>query len=161
MAIKINSLRIDKNSEQSLKSDYLYKDIAFDLSQDVSFNNQLNKKEFLKDVAVLYDEEAIKNSISTAFLTSPGDKILSPTYGIDLRRYLFEAIDDFTSEIIQDDIETKLPIMEPRITVTEVIVEADEDNNQYNISLRIDVPSLNIHGLNVKSRLNTTGYTIL
>jgi phage baseplate assembly protein W len=161
MAIKINSLRIDKNSEKSLKSDYLYKDIAFDLSQDVSFNNQLNKKEFLKDVAVLYDEEAIKNSISTAFLTSPGDKILSPTYGIDLRSYLFEAIDDFTSEIIQDNIETKLPIMEPRITVKEVIVEADEDNNQYNISLRIDVPSLNIHGLNVKSRLNTTGYTVL
>lgn len=161
MAIKINSLKLDKNSEKSLKSEYLYKDIAFDLSQDVSFNNQLNKKEFLKDVAVLYDEESIKNSIATAFLTSPGDKILSPTYGIDLRRYLFEAIDDFTSEIIQDDIETKLPIMEPRITVNKVVVEADEDNNQYNIYMQIDVPSLNILGLSVKSRLNSTGYTTL
>lgn len=161
MAIKINSLKLDKNSEKSLKSEYLYKDIAFDLSQDVSFNNQLNKKEFLKDVAVLYDEESIKNSIATAFLTSPGDKILSPTYGIDLRRYLFEAIDDFTSEIIQDDIETKLPIMEPRITVNKVVVEADEDNNQYNIYMQIDVPSLNILGLSVKSRLNSTGYTVL
>jgi phage baseplate assembly protein W len=161
MAIKINSLKIDKLSEKSLKGDYLYKDLAFDLSQDVSYNNQLNKKEFLKDIAALFNEEAVKNSVATAFLTAPGDKILSPTYGIDLRRFLFEAIDDFISDIIQDDIETKLPIMEPRITVKNVVVEADEDNNQYNISLQIDVPSLDIQGLSIKSKLDSSGYTIL
>jgi phage baseplate assembly protein W len=161
MAIKINSLKIDKLSEKSLKGDYLYKDLAFDLSQDVSFNNQLNKNEYLKDVMALYDIEAVKNSVATAFLTSPGDKILNPTYGVDLRRYLFESIDDFTSDIIQDDIETKLPIMEPRITVRNVRVEPDEDNNQYNITLQIDVPSLDVYGLSIKSRLNSAGYTIV
>jgi hypothetical protein len=161
MAIKINSLKIDKLSDKSLKSDYLYKDLALDLSQDVSYNNQLNKTETLKDVRAIYDIESVKNSITTAFLTSPGDKILNPTYGVDLRQFVFEPIDDFTSEIIQDLIETQLPIMEPRVVVRDVSVIGDEDINQYNISLTIDVPSLNIYGVSIKSELNNVGYTIL
>lgn len=161
MAIKINSLKIDKLSDKALKRDYLYKDLALDLSQDVSYNNQLNKTETLKDVRAIYDIESVKNSITTAFLTSPGDKILNPTYGVDLRQFLFEPIDDFTSEIIQDLIETQLPIMEPRVIVRDVSVIGDEDNNQYNISLTIDVPSLNIYGVSIKSELNNVGYTIL
>jgi len=161
MAIKINSLKIDKLSDKALKSDYLYKDLALDLSQDVSYNNQLNKTETLKDVRAIYDIESVKNSITTAFLTSPGDKILNPTYGVDLRQFVFEPIDDFTSEIIQDLIETQLPIMEPRVVVRDVSVIGDEDINQYNISLTIDVPSLNIYGVSIKSELNNVGYTIL
>lgn len=161
MAIKIKSLGVDKLTEKSLQGDYLYKDFKFDLSQDVSYNNQLNRVEYLKDIAVLYDVEAVKNSVKTALLTSPGDKLLNPTYGIDLRQFLFEPIDEFTAEIIQDIIETKLPDSEPRITVNYIEVIADEDNNTYNINLQIDVPSLNIRGLSIKSELNSIGYTIL
>jgi phage baseplate assembly protein W len=161
MSIKIKSLKVDKLSEKSLKGDYLYKDISFDLSQDVSYNNQLNKQEFLKDIKPLYDVEAVKNSVATAFLTAPGDKILNPTYGVDLRQYVFERVDDFTADIIKDDIETKLPIMEPRINIRNVVVEGDEDNNEYKISMQIDVPSLDVYGLSIKSKLNSNGYTIL
>jgi phage baseplate assembly protein W len=161
MAIKIKSLGVDKLSEKSLKGDYLYKDFAFDLSQNVSFNSHLNKNEYLKDVQVLYDIEAVKNSVATALLTSPGDKILSPTYGVDLRRYIFEPIDDFISDIIKDDIETKLPKSEPRIKINNVEVMGDEDNNTYWINLQIDVPSLDVYGLSIKSQLNSTGYIIL
>lgn len=159
--IRIKSLQIDKNSEKSISKGFLYKDIAFDLTQTVSFNSQLNKKEYLKDVSPLYDIEAVKNSIKTAFLTAPGQNIMSPTYGVDLRQYLFEPIDDFTTEIIKDDIEVKLPRMEPRINVKNVTVIGDEDANQYNITLQIDVPSLDVYGLSIKSELNSTGYTIV
>lgn len=161
MNIKINSLKIDKLSDESLKKDYLYKDIALDLNQQVSFNKQLNKKEYLKDVAALFDVEAVKNAVATALLTSPGDKILNPTYGVDLRRYIFEPIDDFTADIIKDDIEVKLPKAEPRVTVKNVEVIGDEDNNTYWINLQINVPSLDIYGLSIKSQLNSTGYSIL
>lgn len=161
MAIKIKSLEASSLDKKSLDSGYLYKDLALDLNPAYSYNNQLNKKEFLKDVQASYDIEAIKNSIVNAFLTSPGDKILNPTYGIDLRRFLFEPIDDFTTEILKDDIETNLPLMEPRITINDIFIDADEEENQYNIELQIDVPSLGVYGLSIKSRLNTSGYTIL
>lgn len=158
MAIKIKSLQTDKLSEDALKKDYLYKDVKFDLELAYSFNSQLNRKVFQNDVQALFDVEAIQNSISNAFLTTPGQKILNPRFGIDLRRFLFEPVDDFTAQIIQDDIETKLPLMEPRITVENVIVVGDEDEQQYNISLQINVPSLDIKGLTIKNTLKSNGY---
>lgn len=161
MSIKIKSLAATKLADVSLEQGHLYKDIEFDLKPQVSRNTQLNRNETLKDVQALYDLEAVKNSIVNCFLTSPGQKILNPLFGIDLRRFLFEGIDDFTSDIIQDTIQVKLPRLEPRITVKNVIVEADEDLNQYNISFQIDVPSLDVYGVSIKSELNSTGYTIL
>jgi phage baseplate assembly protein W len=161
MAIKIKSLEANSLDKTSLDNGYLYKDLALDLNPAYSYNSQLNRKEFLKDVQASYDVQAIKNSIVNAFLTAPGDKILNPTYGIDLRRFLFEPIDDFTTEIIKDDIQTNLPLMEPRITIDNIFIYPDEEENQYDIELQINVPSLGVYGLNIKSRLNSSGYTVL
>lgn len=159
--IVIKSLEADKLSDSSLQQGYLYKDIMFDLAPAYSNNSQLNRKEYIKDVQALYDLEAVKNSIVTAFTTSPGDKILNPTYGVDLRQFLFEPIDDFTTDIIQSTIENNLPNAEPRIIVRDVVVDPDEDNQQYNIALTIDVPSLDVYGLSIKSELDAAGYRIV
>jgi phage baseplate assembly protein W len=158
--IKIKSLRPDSLSEKSLQKQYLYKDLELDMASDVYLNKQLNKRESLKDLAAIYDIEAVKNSIVTAFLTAPGDKILNPTYGIDLRQYLFEPIDDFIIDIITDDIENKLPEMEPRVQVIGVKVEGDEDNNTIFVELQINVPTLNVYGISIKSEINSSGYSI-
>lgn len=160
MSIKIKSLKPTDLKEQALKRDYLYKDIQLDLNQNVYLNRELNKSKPLKDLVALYDIEAIKNSIVMAFSTQPGDKLLNPRYGIDLKQYLFEPIDDFILGIIKDDIEVKLPRYEPRVEVENVIVEGDEDNNTISIQLEINVPSLGVYGLNIKSELNSTGYLI-
>lgn len=161
MSIKLKTLKAPVNTENSLKKNYLYKDISFDLSSDVTYNNQLNKTEYLNDILPLYDVEAVKNSVVTAFLTAPGQKILNPTYGMDLRQYVFESVDDFTADIIDDHIRTQLPIMEPRITIVNLEVIPDEDALSYYINLQIDVPSLDITGLSLKSELNSVGYTIV
>lgn len=160
MAIKITSLRPDSLVEDALSKNYLYKDLKLDMEFDVFYSKQLNKKESLKDVAAIYDVEAVKNSVITAFLTSPGDKILNPEYGLDLRRYLFEPIDDFIIDIITDDIKKKLPLVEPRVTVENVWVDGDEDNNTISISLQINIPSLNVYGVSLKTELNSSGYSI-
>lgn len=161
MSIKISSLQKSKTGKNADSSGNLYKDIDFDLKPSFSFNNQLNRKENLKDIQALFDIEAIKNSIVNCFLTAPGQKILNPTFGIDLRRFLFEPIDDYTSDIIINDISRRLPLLEPRITVTDVSVIPNPDEQEYEIYLRINVPSLDVEGLSIKSKLNTIGYTIL
>lgn len=160
MAIKIKSLEATPISKKALESGFLYKDLSLDLSPSYSYNSQLNRKEELKDIQAIFDIESVKNSVVNALLTSPGEKILNPTYGVDLRRYLFEPIDDFTTELIKDDIEVKLPDIEPRIVLRSVEVIPDEENNQYNIELQIDVPSLDVYGLSIKSELASTGYVI-
>jgi phage baseplate assembly protein W len=139
VSIKIKSIESDSLTKRSLERDFLYKDVFLDLRPSVYLNRQLNKKEPLKDIDALYDIEAVKNSIMTALTTSPGDKILTPKYGIDLRRYLFEPIDDFILDIIKDDIEIKLPVMEPRVQVVNVDVQGSEDTNEIYITMQINV----------------------
>ena len=161
MNIKIKSLKADTLSESSIKKNFLYKDLQLDLRSQVYLNKQLNKNEILKDVSAIFDIEAVKNSIVTAFLTAPGDKILSPTYGVDLRQFIFESIDDFTLDIIKDHIGTQLPRSEPRIDIVGLEVYGNEDENTIYINLQIDVPSLGITGLSLKSQLDSTGYSTL
>ena len=159
--IKLTDISTDELDSASLSQGYLYKDLFLDLTPSVYYNKQLNKQVTLKDVQGSFDEQAIKNSVTNAFLTSPGQKILSPEYGIDLRRYLFEPVTDFNAFQIQDDIMNLLPDMEPRIQVERVIVQPIPDQHEYFITLQINVPSLNIYGLSLESLLNNNGYFVL
>lgn len=161
MAIKITSLRPDTLYEKSLEKKYLYKDLTLDLTPQVFLNKQLNKKEALKDVDALFDEESVKNAVKNVFLTAPGDKILNPTWGLDLRQFLFEPINRFTTNRIDHAIRDGLPIMEPRLEISNISITPIPDDNTYIIDLQINVPTLNIYGLNIKSELNSIGYTIL
>jgi len=159
--IKITDISVDQAENAALEQGYLYKDLFLDLENKVSYVPQLNKLTTLRDVQGLFDINSIKNSIKNILLTSPGDKILNPTFGIDLRRYIFEPITTFTSYQIKSDIINKLPDMEPRITVDLVTVIPVPDRQEYYITLLIDVPSLNIYGLSLKSLLNNAGYYTL
>ena len=159
--IKIDSVSVSKADDNAIKQNYLYKDLFLDIKNSYSYNAQLNRKEELKDIAGVYDIEAIKNSITNALLTSPGEKILNPELGIDLRRFIFEPVDIFTTQEIRADIEENLPNFEPRIELEKVDVEALEDQQQYNIQLQINVPSLNVYGLSLRSVLNSNGYNFI
>jgi len=158
--IKIPELSVNKLENASLEQDYLYKDLLLDLKMAVYYNQQLNRGEQLKDIQGLFDLDAVKNSIANAFLTAPGQKILNPEFGIDLRRHLFEQVSPFEEAWIRDDIERSLPGQEPRIQVKNVEVIAKPDENRYDIFLKINVPSLNAYGITLEGRLNKEGYYI-
>tara|TARA_Y100001972_G_scaffold17508_1_gene19491 strand:+ start:2292 stop:2780 length:489 start_codon:yes stop_codon:yes gene_type:complete len=159
--IKIDSVSVTEAEEAALKQQYLYKDLFLDITNRVSFNRQLNRKEELKDVQGLFDIESIQNSIANALLTSPGQKILNPEFGIDLRRFIFEPVSPFTQLEIEADINESLPLFEPRIELENVEVIANEDLQEYRITLQINVPSLNVYGLSLRSVLNSNGYNFV
>jgi len=159
--IKISDVSVDKKDNAALKGGYLYKDLFLDLVPEVYYNKQLNKDVVLKDIQGSYDLQAIKNSIINAFLTSPGQKILNPEFGIDLRRYLFDPVNSSTAYKIRYDIDTKLPEQEPRIQLQKVNVDAITDAQEYYIALQINIPSLNAYGITLKSLLNSNGYYVL
>ena len=159
--IKITDISVDQAEDAALEQGYLYKDLFLDLENKVSYVPQLNKLTTLRDVQGLFDLNSIKNSIKNILLTSPGQKILNPKFGLDLRRYLFEPITTFSSYQIKSDIINTLPDMEPRIRLDLVTVLPVPDRQEYYITLQIDVPALNIYGLSLKSLLNNTGYYTL
>tara|TARA_R110002051_G_scaffold184845_1_gene254072 strand:+ start:5 stop:493 length:489 start_codon:yes stop_codon:yes gene_type:complete len=159
--IKISDVSVDKRDNTALEGGYLYKDLFLDLEPEVYYNKQLNKNVILKDVQGSYDLQAIKNSIINIFLTSPGQKILNPEFGLDLRRYLFEPVNSSTAYEIKYDINTKLPEQEPRIRLLNVDVDAIIDAQEYYVAMQIDIPSLNAYGITLKSLLNSNGYYVL
>ena len=159
--IKITDVSVDKSKDVALRDGYLYKDLFLDLVPEVYYNKQLNKTVTLRDVQGSYDLQAIKNSIINAFLTSPGQKILNPEFGLDLRRYLFEPVNSSTAYMIKYDIDTRLPDQEPRIELINVQVDAVTDAQEYYISMQINIPSLNAYGITLKSLLNSNGYYVL
>ena len=158
--IKLTDISTNNLNGASLNRGYLYKDLFLDLDPSVYYNKQLNRSSVLKDVQGQFDENAIRNSITNIFLTAPGEKILSPEFGLDLRRYLFEPISDFGAFAIKDDIKNRLPQMEPRVTIQKVVVIPNADENEYRITMQIDIPSLDVYGLSLRSSLNNNGYNI-
>ena len=159
--VKISDISVDKADNAALSQGYLYKDLFLDLETSVYYNPEFNKSSVLKDVQGLFDIPSIKNSIANIFLTSPGQKILNPTFGIDLRRYLFDPVSDFTAFQIKTDITNNLTDQEPRIQLENTAVIPDTDRQEYYITLQINVPSLNMYGLSLKSLLNSDGYYVL
>ena len=159
--IKLTDVSVTKSENSALQEGYLYKDLLLDIEPAVYYNKQLNKTVMLKDIQGSYDMDAIKNSIKNIFLTSPGQKILSPEFGINLRRFIFEPATNFTAYRIKADILNNLPDMEPRVELQEVTVIPVPDEHEFYITLQINVPSLNAYGISLKSLLNSNGYYVL
>ncbi len=138
--------------------DYTYKDLEVDLTIDYTKTNPLNNFKEQRDIVVDYDVAAIKNSIFNIFTTIPGQKILNPIFGLNLLYYLFTGITAENARMLGDTIIKGITKFEPRVTVDNINITTDYDNQQYTIDLFLSVPSLNIKGLQVKGTLAESGY---
>lgn len=161
MAITLNKIKPTKVVESSLKEGFLYKDILLDLKTNNTLNPQLYSTSSIKDFNVLYDAQSVINAVKNILLTSPGEKILNPTFGINLRRYLFETVSETKGYFIGEDIVRGLPGQDNRILLNRVEVIVDRDEHQYEINLDIGIPSLNIPSITLNGILNNDGYTFI
>lgn len=67
--------------------------------------------------------DELEQSLTVLFTTRPGERIMLPGYGCDLRRFLFRAIDSTTAAEIKDVIAMAILRWEPRITVNSISVD--------------------------------------
>jgi len=159
MAIKLNIIKPTTAVENSLKAGYLYKDLGFDLVIDYTNNPEFHKTNEIADLKPIYDASSVINAIKNILTTSPGEKLLNPTFGVDLRNYLFEPITETRAFFLGTDLYNGLTTQESRILIDSMDVVAIPDESTYEITLRISIPSLNISGVNLKGALNIDGYT--
>jgi phage baseplate assembly protein W len=68
-------------------------------------------------------EDEIEQSLAVLFTTRPGDRIMLPDYGCELRSFLFRAIDSTTATELKDVIGMAILRWEPRITVNSISVD--------------------------------------
>jgi len=161
MAIRLDNLKQPTSEVNSLENGYLYKDIDFDLSFGRYTKKELYSKNEPNDLSELQDGPAILNSVKNILTTTPGQKLLNPTIGLDLRSYLFESISDTTCYFIGLDIYNSLGIQEPRIKLNNINIKGIPDENEYRIKIGFSIPKLDIYNLSLNATLNKEGYVVV
>lgn len=152
------SINLDTfKKKQTNTKDYTYVDLYLDIMEEKKFVGQRNVVG--RDMRVSYDIDAIKNSLANLFNTIPGERLLLPDYGCDIRRYIFEPISDINGKIIGDSIHNAIVKWESRVRVKNIYVQPLIDENQYNILLRIAVPFMS-KLLDISSIFNKNGYIL-
>jgi len=142
MAIKLKNL--EKISNNYTEQRFLYKDLALDIAQTTQEAPGFNLPVPGSDIKASFDLAAIRNSLQNLFSTKPGQRFLFPKYGLNLARFLFSPITEPNANIIGNTIFSTINVYEPRVTVKNVQVLLDPDNNQYLINIIIEIPTLNL-----------------
>jgi phage baseplate assembly protein W len=71
--------------------------------------------------------DKVAQSIRIILDTEPGERIMRPTFGAGLRRYLMKPNSNATRALIRHDVELALAAFEPRILLKEVRADPGED----------------------------------
>lgn len=96
-------------------------------------------------LAKLVNVKAVFNSLHNIFTWTPGERIINPEFGSNLRKLLYEGITDFTSEAIISEIRRCISEYEPRVNVVTIKNASkvdDTENNTIQIDIIFTIPEL-------------------
>lgn len=158
MAIKVN---IGEVKPTQSDSKIRYKDVFLDLEEKSNSGKSFYNKDTKVDIKSSDDEAAIVNSIRNIFSTSPGERILEPTFGLNLKQWLFEPLDEFTAQEIGETIVSGIKRFEPRVEIKNVNVNINYEQQEYSIQLVMSVPALNINDKTYDAILAQPGFNFL
>lgn len=80
-------------------------------------------------------KDQIKSNLINLLLTQKGERILNPLFGCDLKRVLFENITPVTETLIEEVINSAVNIYLPEITIANISLSSEIDNNTINITI--------------------------
>ncbi len=122
MAVSQIDATVTNNSKRSNR---IYKDL----------NMSFTKNPATKDVARLFDVQAIKRAVKNIILTNKYERPFNPDFGCNLRGFLFENITEPLLVIIKDRVAMAIEKYEPRVSVEDVVVKNSSDPNGINIQV--------------------------
>ena len=151
-----------RSLEETRVNDYTYKDVHLDIKENSNISSfGLHRAPNTTDIEESRDEAAIRNSITNIFNTTPGEKLLNPSFGANLSRYLFSPMTKDTAENIGDAARFAVLHWEPRVRLIKVDVFMERSISQYTITLILQIPSLNNKKHVMSGRLTSNGYELI
>ncbi len=85
------------------------------------------------------DDRLIKNDILQLLLTIPGERVMRPDLGVNLRNFVFDNMDENTLSILEADIRTKLTRYETRVDVRQIELNPNYDANSLSIKIVVSM----------------------
>jgi phage baseplate assembly protein W len=122
-------VKLDKETTGKLKNMHHYSDVDM-----LSFNSPQTRQTAngtleLIDVPMVYDVEAVKQSVRNILMWRVGESVISPEFGHNLKRSMYEQINDFNKDKVCEEIKRAIEENEPRARVNGVHVDKDEPND--------------------------------
>jgi phage baseplate assembly protein W len=117
-------LRADKISPNSLKNK---------IYQDFFVSNFFS--EDTKDLILLDNEDAVKQSVINILLTNTGERLFNPTIGSEINKLLFENVSNQTTSTLILLIKNAIENFEPRAKILDVVASPRPDENAYAVTI--------------------------
>lgn len=95
-----------------------------------------------KDVIKRTGNAAIIGALRNLILTNLYEKPFQPTFGSRIRGLLFEDVSFITANVMESEIRGVIANFEPRIGVDAIKVQANPEQNRYDVTLRFYVNNL-------------------
>jgi phage baseplate assembly protein W len=122
--------------------------------KDISLS--FTKHPVTNDVTVLKNEDAIKKSVVNLCRTRINERFFNELLGTSIEDSLFETNLDDISSFIEREITVLLKNYEPRITLTNVIVESLVDSYELQIRVEYEITGLPFPTQNIEFLLQPT-----
>ena len=90
-------------------------------------------------------QESIKYNLINFFLTNQPERYLNPTFGGNLRKFVFEQITTGNLGLLKQDIQESLNLYFPNVVVEALTILPDTDNNQVDIVLKYSIQDTGIN----------------
>ena len=105
--------------------------------KDISMSFEVNP--ITDDIIGVKNYTAIARSIRNLVLTTPGERFFNESLGSEVSQVLFDTLDDISAAVIRDEIEQTIIRFEPRVKLSDVKVEPDFDNNEFNVTVSYNI----------------------
>ncbi|MFL5757066.1 MAG: GPW/gp25 family protein [Chloroflexota bacterium] len=79
-------------------------------------------------VAMVEDDESVRQAILLLLSTTPGERVMRPAYGCNLRRLAFAPNDDTTAGLAIHYVRRALEQWEPRVDIVNIDAARDVDD---------------------------------
>ena len=91
------------------------------------------------DILALHNEDAIKRSVRNLVETINEERFFNPLIGSQVKSSLFENVDNSLVTTIRTQIETSITNFEPRVKLTNVLVDNPLDSNELEVTIAYDI----------------------
>ena len=91
------------------------------------------------DILALRNEDAIKRSVRNLVETVNEERFFNPLIGSRVRESLFEVPDNTIRATIKAQIENSILNFEPRVNLTDVIINHPNDTNDLEVTVAYDI----------------------
>ena len=95
-----------------------------------------------KDVVKRTGNAASIGALKKLIRTNVGEKPFQPNFGSRIRSLLFEDVSFITASIMQTEIQNTIKNFEPRVGIDAVRVQANPEQNRYDITIRFYINNL-------------------